>query len=160
MIGNGEEKVPCETCGDPTPMVGSSAGTKRCNDCWEVEGRLARYLARGGDRARRVLSAALGGRGEPERDQDFGVGVMGLIAEECYRLRDMLHAKNAAYGNSALQPLRIMSKADPEEQIRVRIDDKLSRLARGSAAGEDVIQDLLGYLILLRIAQRLKPETP
>lgn len=88
-------------------------------------------------------------------DRYFGVGVPGLIAEECYRLRDMLHDKNRKYGNSALQPLRVMSRADPEEQIRVRIDDKLSRLARGAPGDdEDVIADLLGYLILLRVARR------
>ena len=40
------------------------------------------------------------------------------------------------------------------EQIRVRIDDKLSRLARGQAAGEDVVLDLIGYLVLLRVAER------
>lgn len=91
-----------------------------------------------------------------ESERDFGVGVPGLIAEECYRLRDMLHEKNLAYGNSALDPLRIFSKADPVEQILVRIDDKLSRLMRGGTAGEDVELDLLGYLILLRIARRLK----
>ncbi|WP_437310080.1 hypothetical protein [Sorangium sp. So ce388] len=79
-----------------------------------------------------------------------------LIAEECDRLKDLLLAKNACYGNSALDPVRIFSKADPVEQIRVRIDDKLSRLARGSAAGEDVEQDLLGYLVLLRVARRLR----
>lgn len=89
-------------------------------------------------------------------DPDFGVGVLGLIAEECVALRDMLHEKNKAYGNSALDPLRIFSKADPVEQILVRVDDKLSRLMRGSAAGEDVERDLLGYLILLRVARRLK----
>ena len=65
----------------------------------------------------------------------------------------MLVAKNAAYGDSALDPVRVFSHADPVEQILVRIDDKLSRLARGSAAGEDVEQDLMGYLILLRIAR-------
>jgi hypothetical protein len=48
--------------------------------------------------------------------------------------------------------LRLRSPANPAEQIRVRIDDKLSRLARGEAAGEDVKQDLLGYLVLLEIA--------
>lgn len=77
-----------------------------------------------------------------------------LITEECDALKALLLAKNAAYGNSALEPLRIFSKADTAEQIRVRLDDKLSRLARGSAAGEDVEQDLLGYLILLRVARR------
>jgi hypothetical protein len=93
-------------------------------------------------------------------DRNFGGGVPGLIAQECYALRDMLHEKQRAYGNSALDPIRIFSKADPEEGLRVRLDDKLSRLARGSAAGEDTIQDLLGYLILLRVARRLRPETP
>lgn len=78
------------------------------------------------------------------------------IVRECDALRDMLLEKNAAYGNSALDPLRIFSKADPVEQILVRLDDKLSRLKRGSAAGEDVERDIMGYLILLRIARREK----
>ena len=77
-----------------------------------------------------------------------------LIREECEGLKEMLLEKNAAYGDSALDPVRIFSQADPVEQIRVRLDDKLSRLARGSAAGEDVVLDLLGYLVLLRIAMR------
>lgn len=76
------------------------------------------------------------------------------IAEECDALKAMLLEKNKAYGSSALSPVRIFSKADTVEQIRVRIDDKLSRLMRGSAAGEDVVKDLLGYLILLRIATK------
>lgn len=91
-------------------------------------------------------------------EREFGDGVPGLIADECRSLRDLLLSKNKAYGNSALDPVRIFSKADSEEQIRVRLDDKLSRLSRGSAAGEDVEQDLLGYLILLRVARRLKQE--
>lgn len=79
-----------------------------------------------------------------------------LIVEECDLLKSLLLEKNKAYGNSATSPLRIFSKAPVEEQILVRLDDKLSRLARGSAAGEDVEQDLLGYLILLRVARKLK----
>lgn len=77
-----------------------------------------------------------------------------MIANECDALKALLIRKNVAYGDSALDPVRIFSKADPIEQIRVRLDDKLSRLARGSADDEDVEQDLLGYLILLRIARR------
>jgi len=79
-----------------------------------------------------------------------------LISAECREIERVLLEKNAAYGNSALQPVRIFSRADATEQIRVRIDDKLSRLARGQAAGEDVVLDLIGYLVLLRIAQRLE----
>jgi hypothetical protein len=77
-----------------------------------------------------------------------------LIRAECEALAALLVSKNRAYGNSALDPVRVFSKADPIEQLKVRIDDKLSRLARGSAAGEDVVHDLLGYLILLRIAMK------
>ena len=77
------------------------------------------------------------------------------IATTCDTLKELLLAKNRRYGDSALSPLRIFSKADVVEQIRVRIDDKLSRLANPQAdEDEDVIQDLLGYLVLLQIAQK------
>ena len=76
------------------------------------------------------------------------------ILDECLGIAEMLIEKNRAYGNSALQPVRVFSRASAEEQLLVRIDDKLSRLARGSAAGEDVVADLIGYLVLLRLARR------
>lgn len=76
------------------------------------------------------------------------------LEREMQEIKEMLLEKNAAYGDSALAPVRVFSRADPVEQLRVRLDDKLSRLARGSDAGEDVIADLLGYLLLLRIAMR------
>jgi hypothetical protein len=78
-----------------------------------------------------------------------------LIAQVCEELREMLVAKNAVYGNSALDPVRIFSRASPVEQLLVRIDDKLSRLARGAPGNEDAEWDLLGYLILLRVARRM-----
>lgn len=81
---------------------------------------------------------------------DFESEVRSVLQE----IGDMLIEKNRAYGNSALDPVRIFSKASNVEQILVRIDDKLSRLARGSAAGEDVEWDLLGYLVILRVARR------
>ena len=71
-------------------------------------------------------------------------------------IEEMLVEKNQAYGDSALNPVRIFSKASPEEQILVRIDDKLSRIARGTAAGEDVLGDLVGYLVLLKMAKNGK----
>jgi len=81
---------------------------------------------------------------------DFETDVRAVLQE----IGDMLIEKNRAYGNSALDPVRIFSKASNVEQILVRIDDKLSRLARGSAAGEDVEKDLLGYLVILRVARK------
>jgi hypothetical protein len=74
-------------------------------------------------------------------------------------IRETLIAKNKAYGSSALDPVRIFSKASTREQLLVRMDDKLSRLERGSAAGEDVLLDLLGYLLLLRIAELREERT-
>jgi len=76
------------------------------------------------------------------------------VCSELDAIGTMLIAKNAVYGNSALAPVRVFSRASSEEQLLVRIDDKLSRLARGAAAGEDVVRDLVGYLVLLLIARR------
>lgn len=77
-----------------------------------------------------------------------------LIRQVCQELADFLCAKNTAYGGAALSPLRVASKADPLETINVRIDDKLSRLVRGEAAGEDPFADLQGYLVLREVAKR------
>jgi hypothetical protein len=75
------------------------------------------------------------------------------IVEECNKLIKLLIDKNRAYGNSALDPVRTFSKADNIEQLKVRIDDKLSRFMRGKEyMGDNDIDDLMGYLILLKIA--------
>lgn len=75
------------------------------------------------------------------------------IAQECDRIKEMLLEKNRKYGDSALNPQRIFSRADPVEQIKIRIDDKLSRIRNQQPDdNEDTIDDLIGYLILLKIA--------
>ena len=78
------------------------------------------------------------------------------IVGEMLSLTKMLLKKNIAYGDAALNPLRVFSKAPLDEQIRVRLDDKISRLARGTNSGEDVELDLLGYLVLLRVMRRIE----
>jgi hypothetical protein len=75
----------------------------------------------------------------------------------CDNIAYMLVDKNEAYGNSALNPVRVFSKASALEQLYVRIDDKLSRLQKGHEyPGDDTINDLIGYLVLLKI--KLKTE--
>lgn len=70
------------------------------------------------------------------------------------QVSDLLIAKNKSYGDSALHPTRIFSKSDSVEQILVRIDDKLSRIKNGHDwPGDNDIDDLIGYLILLKIAK-------
>ena len=77
-----------------------------------------------------------------------------LIDVECQNLAEMLKSKNRQYGNSFADPVRIFSRVSPAEGLRIRIDDKLSRIARGHNAGEDTILDLIGYLVLLRVLGR------
>lgn len=74
----------------------------------------------------------------------------------CLGVARFLMHKNKAYGDSALKPMRVFSKASPIEQLRVRMDDKISRLSRGESAGEDAELDLLGYLVLLLVARAEK----
>lgn len=77
------------------------------------------------------------------------------IATVCDEVKELLLEKNRKYGDSALNPVRVFSKSDTMEQIRVRLDDKLSRLRNQQQdEDEDVITDLLGYLILLKVAQK------
>lgn len=80
-----------------------------------------------------------------------------MISGVCEDVLKLLLEKNAKYGNSALQPTRIFSKANSVEQLLVRIDDKLNRIQKGAgllANDEDVIMDLIGYLVLLKVAMK------
>lgn len=84
------------------------------------------------------------------------------IAKVCDQIKELLLEKNAKYGDSALSPCRIFSKASATEQILVRIDDKLNRIQKGAgllAKDEDVINDLIGYLVLLKVAMSKNTHT-
>ena len=76
------------------------------------------------------------------------------ISTVCDDIKELLIHKNRKYGNSALKPCRVFSKSSPVEQLLVRIDDKLNRIMKGAgllANDEDVVNDLIGYLVLLKI---------
>jgi hypothetical protein len=84
-----------------------------------------------------------------------GGGSAHELAAVCDEIKEILLAKNKAYGDSALDPVRLFSKADTVEQINVRLDDKLSRIARGHEyPGDDTVTDIIGYLVLLLVAKR------
>lgn len=74
----------------------------------------------------------------------------------CAEIRDLLLEKNEKYGDSALSPEKIFSKADAYEALNVRIDDKLRRIKHTPASDdtEDAELDLIGYLILRRVYRR------
>ena len=77
-----------------------------------------------------------------------------LIRAELKEIGDMLIEKNNAYGNSVFEPAGIFSKLNPVEGLKIRIDDKLKRIKNGDIT-EDSEMDLIGYLVLKRIAGKL-----
>jgi hypothetical protein len=79
------------------------------------------------------------------------------VAKVLDDIRDLLIAKNAKYGNSALEPLGVFSQLSAKEGLLIRIDDKLKRIKNGSIDrdDEDVVNDLIGYLVLLKIHAKL-----
>jgi hypothetical protein len=82
-----------------------------------------------------------------------------LIRKISEEVTELLLMKNAAYGDSALNPANIFAKGDAVENLCARIDDKLMRIKTKGITDEteDTVQDLIGYLILLRVAM-LKNE--
>jgi len=75
------------------------------------------------------------------------------IIATCNEVRDLLVAKNESYGNSAFAPEGTFSRLNAISRLEVRIDDKLQRIRSGSEfPGDDTVLDLIGYLVLLRIA--------
>ena len=77
------------------------------------------------------------------------------IATTCEDIKTLLLEKNLKYGNSAVEPINVFSKLDNAAAICARFDDKLSRIANSGLndATEDTLDDLIGYLILLKIAR-------
>lgn len=69
-------------------------------------------------------------------------------------VRDLLISKNRAYGDSALNPVAIFGSGDAIISLTARIDDKLMRIKNKgiNSDTEDTVSDLIGYLILLKIA--------
>ncbi len=84
------------------------------------------------------------------------------IAKVCDDIKELLLYKNEKYGDSALKPCRIFSKSSAVEQLLVRIDDKLNRIQKGAGlldTDEDIIMDLIGYLVLLKIGLKTSCDT-
>ena len=77
------------------------------------------------------------------------------IKTKCQLLEELLLRKNDAYGDSALEPLGVFSSANASSGIKVRLDDKLKRIANAGLIEdtEDTLIDIAGYIILLMIAK-------
>ena len=75
------------------------------------------------------------------------------IEKECEAIKNLLLEKNKKYGDSAFNS-GIMFEIPPLTAIKARINDKISRIKTDENENtEDASLDLIGYLILYRIAK-------
>jgi len=58
---------------------------------------------------------------------------------------DLVKYKNIKYNGSIDEPINVFSTLNPEEGVKQRIDDKLSRI-KGSEIRKNDVADLMGYL--------------
>ena len=79
-----------------------------------------------------------------------------LIEEICESMKNLLLEKNRAYGDSATNPSNVFSSGSAIDSLCARIDDKLMRIQNKGINDktEDTVSDLIGYLILLKVAMR------
>ena len=92
---------------------------------------------------------------ELESGSDYDIDTFGRELFKINReITELLINKNKAYGNTALNPINIFSKLNSTEAICARIDDKLARIKNKGIndATEDTVNDLIGYLLLLKMS--------
>ena len=77
-----------------------------------------------------------------------------LIIKVTDEMKDLLIEKNRAYGDSATNPSNVFSSGSPIDSLCARIDDNLMRIQNKGINDktEDTVSDLIGYLILLKVA--------
>lgn len=64
---------------------------------------------------------------------------------------EFLKEKNRRYGDSALNAVKIFSKLEPDNQICIRLDDKINRVINAKEIKKNDVCDILGYIELLCI---------
>ena len=92
---------------------------------------------------------------DTDRNKDFmHMSFSEKLDIEIETISNLLKEKNKAYGNTALNPTNIFSKLNAIEAICARIDDKLARIKNKGINDEteDTVDDLIGYLLLLKMS--------
>ena len=80
------------------------------------------------------------------------------IKEITESLYSLLEYKNKNYGDAALSPLNIFYKESAQNSIKIRIDDKISRMKNSSEVRVNDVVDLIGYLILLLVSMNVEKK--
>jgi len=79
------------------------------------------------------------------------------IIKACDNMKEFLLAKNAAYGNSALNPQNMLTSISVRDRLLVRMEDKLNRMVKGHEyASDDTLLDFAGYVLLLKASEILE----
>ena len=69
-------------------------------------------------------------------------------------MKEVVIEENRRYGDSALSPKQVFSKLDSEEGIKIRIDDKISRIMNNNGEiRKNDVADLMGCLALFSVSQ-------
>ena len=118
-----------------------------------IEANIASHGRQGGKEGVKINPKMLLSKEElKEADQrnNFGKKLLTVTRE----VTELLMEKNKAYGDTALNPPRIFSKLSSSEAICARLDDKISRIQNKGINDdtEDTVNDLIGYLLLLKMA--------
>ena len=81
------------------------------------------------------------------------------IRSECDRIKELLVQKNTDYNNSLHSP-PLLFDMDPATGIKARINDKRNRIRQVGLNDktEDTVDDLIGYLVHLQIANKLNSK--
>ena len=83
------------------------------------------------------------------------------IRETVKSIEKLLIEKNTAYGDSVFKPVSVFGEnIKPSVAIKARIADKLSRIQNKGLNDktEDSLDDLIGYLIILKIILKEENE--
>jgi hypothetical protein len=80
------------------------------------------------------------------------------ITQLTLAMQTVLLEKNKRYGNSALEPLNTFSKLSNSDSIKIRLDDKLSRIKNSDEPRTNDVCDLIGYCFLLLISKGITEE--
>lgn len=67
-------------------------------------------------------------------------------------MANLVTEKNIRYGDAALAPAKIFSKLSPEEGLKIRLDDKISRIINSDEIRKNDVADIMGYLCLLCVS--------
>jgi hypothetical protein len=96
----------------------------------------------------------VGERGEPGVDGDhLFPDENPSIRKTFISLHDLLQFKNKRYGNSSLEPINVLSKADSTTGLLQRADDKIARIKNSPELRKNDVADLIGYLVLICVSK-------